>query len=146
MYKQYIVIRNDLPMSAGKLAAQVSHASIAFITNSIQVEEKPDHYIGSMIIEKGLWDNWLNPKSSFTKVCLGIHNKNKAYQLIEKAKEFGLVEGKDFFPIRDEARTELQDYREEDGRVLTCIGFKPMEETELKELLGKLHLYQKTFA
>ena len=30
MYKQIIIARKDLDMSSGKLAAQVSHASMAF--------------------------------------------------------------------------------------------------------------------
>ena len=36
MYKQLIIARKDLNMSAGKLAAQVSHASMAFLTNIIK--------------------------------------------------------------------------------------------------------------
>jgi len=36
MYKQIIIARKDLGMSAGKLAAQVSHASMAFLTNRIR--------------------------------------------------------------------------------------------------------------
>lgn len=36
MYKQIIIARKDLSMSAGKLAAQVSHASMAFLTTAIK--------------------------------------------------------------------------------------------------------------
>ena len=36
MYKQVIIARKDLNMSPGKLAAQVSHASMAFLTNMIK--------------------------------------------------------------------------------------------------------------
>lgn len=36
MYKQLIIARRDLNMSPGKLAAQVSHASIAFLTSQIR--------------------------------------------------------------------------------------------------------------
>lgn len=36
MYKQIIIARKDLNMSAGKLAAQVSHASMAFLTTIIR--------------------------------------------------------------------------------------------------------------
>ena len=36
MYKQIIIARKDLDMSPGKLAAQVSHASMAFLTSKIK--------------------------------------------------------------------------------------------------------------
>ena len=36
MYKQIIIARKDLDMSPGKLAEQVSHASMAFLTNPIK--------------------------------------------------------------------------------------------------------------
>lgn len=36
MYKQIIIARKDLNMSPGKLAAQVSHASMAFLTQIIR--------------------------------------------------------------------------------------------------------------
>lgn len=36
MYKQLIIARKDLDMSPGKLAAQVSHASMAFLTTAIR--------------------------------------------------------------------------------------------------------------
>ena len=39
--RQLIIARKDLHMSAGKLAAQVSHASMAFLTNMIWENAKP---------------------------------------------------------------------------------------------------------
>lgn len=36
MYKQIIIVRKDLQMSPGKLSAQVSHGSMAFISNCIK--------------------------------------------------------------------------------------------------------------
>ena len=36
MYKQIIIARKDLNMSSGKLAAQISHSSMAFLTNMIR--------------------------------------------------------------------------------------------------------------
>ena len=40
MYKQIIIARKDLNMSPGKLAAQVSHASMAFLSNQIKAKAK----------------------------------------------------------------------------------------------------------
>ena len=38
MYKQIIIVRKDLQMSIGKICSQVSHASMAFLTNEIRNE------------------------------------------------------------------------------------------------------------
>lgn len=40
MYKQIIISRKDLGMSSGKLAAQVAHASMAFLTSQIKNNNK----------------------------------------------------------------------------------------------------------
>lgn len=40
MYKQIIIVRKDLNMSHGKMASQVSHASMAFLTT--QIREKAE--------------------------------------------------------------------------------------------------------
>lgn len=48
MYKQLIIARRDLNMSPGKLAAQVSHASMAFLTTGIKRSARrkdPTQYI-----------------------------------------------------------------------------------------------------
>lgn len=144
MYKQYIIIRKDLPMSAGKLVSQGAHASESFLTHMISksIILTEEGYVCNMVIDKDLWEQWMNPEASFTKVTLGIKNRNQLEKLLAKANEMGFVEGKDYFCIHDEARTELQDYKEEDGRVLTAIGFIPMEEEKLRPLLGKLQLFK----
>jgi PTH2 family peptidyl-tRNA hydrolase len=46
-YKQLIIARKDLNMSPGKLAAQVSHASMAFLTSQIKEKayQETDNYM-----------------------------------------------------------------------------------------------------
>lgn len=144
--KQYIIIRKDLPMSAGKLAAQACHASMSFLTHILanHIENVNGSYeIKNMLIDKELWEEWLNPSSSFAKVILSVKNENQLNKIITKAKEYGLIENKDFYCIKDEARTELSEYTDDDGKVLTCIGFKPCKEEDLKPIVGKLQLYKK---
>lgn len=43
-YKQLIIARKDLGMSAGKLSAQASHASMAFLTTDIAKHSKDQRY------------------------------------------------------------------------------------------------------
>lgn len=146
MIKQYIIVRKDLPMSAGKLAAQVSHGSLSFFSWMLfrHLRKTEDGYaIENMKIDKDLWDGWLDPEhASFTKIVLAVKNKNQLEKIIEKATMAGFVENRDFFCIHDEGRTELDEWRDEDGRIFTCIGFKPMKEDSLKEVVGKLQVYR----
>lgn len=47
-----------------------------------------------------------------TKVVCGARNRGKLEKAIEKAKELGMIEGVDYFPIVDACRTELSPRRE----------------------------------
>lgn len=40
MYKQILIVRKDLGMSIGKICSQVSHGSMAFLTNRIKENGK----------------------------------------------------------------------------------------------------------
>ena len=148
MYKQVIIVRKDLGMSPGKLAAQVSHASMAFLTSQI----KHDHIISidsnvmkeenscldnryvkcSIYIAEECLNNWI--LDSFTKCVLKAKNKNQLLKAKLMAENMGLKENIDFFLIRDNCYTELEP--EENGTTLTCIGFRPMD-SEMIDTIGK---------
>lgn len=201
MYKQIIIARKDI-MTPGKLAAQVSHASMAFLTCMIRNNSKrvvnenikrsymynlhhryvhPDldrfakeateegcgHFYykpkdstkpsGEMVrctelttkeynvnftIDKDLYDKWIN--GEFTKVVLGAKNRNQLLKAKIMAEEIGMIEGKDFFLIRDNCHTELEPEEIDEngvGRTLTCIGFRPMESEIIDKIGRKYHLY-----
>lgn len=107
-FKQLIIARRDLNMSPGKLAAQVSHASSAFLIEMIRdswPEKVQDFYQVNYRLDKDVYDNWIN--DGVTKVVCGARNKGKLEKAIEKAKELGMIEGVDYFPIVDACRTEL---------------------------------------
>ena len=200
MYKQIIIARKDLNMSPGKLAAQVSHASMAFLSWTIrnniteitnekwgrawECPNKPKYYrhpdlnkfaeisrrkgekvflykpliinkpygaqvmcehtttkeySAEFIIDKDLYEQWLN--GIFTKCILEAKNKNKLLKAKKIAEDMGMKENEDFFLIRDCCLTELQP-EDEDGRTLTCIGFRPMDSEIIDKIGKKYQLYK----
>ena len=157
MYKQIIIVRRDLDMSIGKTSAQVAHGSMAFLTNIIRnnvteltkngyfilnesdMEDENDLvYRCEYDFDKDLYEQWIN--GEFTKVVLQARNKNHLLKAKTMAEEFGMKEGDDFFLIKDSCRTELEP--EEDGRTLTCIGFKPMDAEIIEKIGRKYQLYK----
>lgn len=212
MYKQIIIVRKDLGMSIGKICNQVSHASMAFLTNQIkensekvlvgcswykaykweynsglgEFEKKPVNYKradlfqwakeateknefcfyakpvnpndpfgkfelceptyeykSELVFDTGLYEEWIN--GIFTKVVLGAKNRNQLLKAKTMAEEMGMVEGRDFFLIKDCCLTELEpeEYDENGvGRTLTCIGFVPMESEIIDKIGKKYQLYK----
>ena len=147
MYKQIIIARKDLNMSPGKLAAQVSHGSMAFLTSMIRNKatySEADCFDGydkiytvNLAFDKDLYEQWIN--GEFTKCVLQAKNKKQLLKAKTMAEDLGMIEGKDFWLIRDNCHTELEP--EEDGRTLTCIGFRPMDSETIDKIGKKYHLY-----
>ena len=144
--RQIIIARKDLNMSAGKLAAQVAHASFAFISNQIRstpVIETMTGYNVSILLDKEIMDQWF--KGIFTKTVCEAKNKNQLLKAKTIAEELGLVENKDFFLIKDACNTELnpEEFDENGvGRTLTCIGFKPLPDEIAWKISKKFQLYK----
>lgn len=143
MYKQIIIARKDLNMSTGKLAAQVSHASMAFLTNEIcnewskWVSEDKTYYSVELTFDKVLFEQWID--GEFTKCVLKAKNKSQLLKAKTLAEEMGMTENEDFFCIYDNCHTELTP--EDNGRTLTCIGFKPMDNEVIDKIGRKYQLY-----
>ncbi len=150
VYKQIIIARKDLDMSPGKLAAQVSHGSMAFLTTMIRNNSYPcdafginiprndaDEYRATLKFDCMLYEQWI--EGSFTKCVLKAKNKNQLMKAKTMAEELGLKENVDFFLIRDNCMTELEP--EEDGRTLTCIGFRPLPAETIDKIGKKYQLY-----
>lgn len=159
MYKQIIIARKDLNMSPGKLAAQVAHASMAFLSWMIRdnidihskqtiadgekCEEPKCWYTTKPIeIEADLYDQWLF--GAYTKTVLQARNKSQLLKATVLAGELGMKEGIDYFIIKDNCYTELEPEEIDGdgiGKTITCIGFKPMD-SEIIDWIGKkYHLY-----
>lgn len=144
MYKQIIIARKDLNMSSGKLAAQVSHASMAFLTNEIRNEwskwindDGTSYYSVELTFDEDLFEQWID--GEFTKCVLKAKNKSQLLKAKTLAEEMGMTENEDFFCIYDNCHTELTP--EDNGRTLTCIGFKPMDSEVIDKIGKKYQLY-----
>lgn len=156
--RQLIIVRKDLQMSPGKLAAQVAHASMAWLTSELRsryaagdYEERLDdknghqtaYYNIPVNIDKDIFDGWIN--GSFTKTVCEAKNLNGINKAKQIADEMGLKDGVDYFIIRDNCLTELTPEEVDEngvGRTVTCIGFKPLTDEEAHKISKKFQLYR----
>lgn len=151
--RQLIIARKDLQMSPGKLAAQVSHASMAWLTNLMRHNAEPQfsdlndldtkYYRVSFDIDTDTFEQWLD--GSFTKTVCEAKNLNGIFKAQRIAEELGLKEGIDYFVIKDNCLTELTPEEiDEDGvgRTTTCIGFRPLPDEIAHAISRKFQLYR----
>ena len=110
MYKQAIVVRMDLKMSKGKLAAQASHGSVEAMLKS----------------HKDDISNWR--KEGMKKVILKVQSKEDLFKLKQQCEEAGLV----CALITDAGHTELPP-----GSV-TVLGIGPDKEDKIDKVTGHL--------
>ena len=132
-------------MSPGKLAAQVAHASLAFLSNKIRYKGQLDGAFVDVYlsIPKDVYEEWFC--GIFTKTICEAKNKNQLLKAKEIAEELGMIEGKDFFLIKDACNTELTPEEIDEngvGRTLTCIGFKPLDDKTAWKISKKFQLYK----
>lgn len=151
--RQLIIARKDLQMTPGKLAAQVSHASMAFLTMKLRdsAERKPvpdadgeiKSYRITIDIDNDTWNGWIN--GIFTKTVCEAKNRNQLMKAAEVAEALDLKENQDYFLIRDNCLTELQPEEVDEngiGRTLTCIGFRPLPDDIAHQISRKYQLYR----
>lgn len=147
--RQLIIARKDLNMSAGKLAAQCCHASLAFITSPMRLEQASvkTQYNGykNLVVSlpSNVYDEWVC--GIFTKTICEAKNRNQLMKAVAIARELGLIENKDFFLIKDSCLTELTPEEIDEngvGRTLTCIGFRPLPDEVAHTISKKYQLYK----
>ena len=124
--KQVIVVRKDLNMRKGKIAAQVSHASLNSVLNRMhKFEEKWCLYIDS----ESAFSSWLH--GLFTKVVLSIDNEEQLKELMCEASKNGIqVTG-----CIDIGKTEFHGVA-----TLTCAAFGPDYPDKIDLITGHLKL------
>ena len=142
--KQLIIVRKDLCMSAGKVAAQVAHASMAFLSADIHRNIKYDNhmYHTQIAFSEDEYEDWF--MDSFTKIICEAKNKSQLLKAAEMANTLGLKYDHDYFFIWDVCRTEITPEEVNElgaGRTLTCIGFRPLPDNIYQQISKKYQLY-----
>ena len=113
--KQAIVVRTDLGMGKGKIAAQVAHASLSAAEEAM--ERRPEWY-----------SDW--KLGGQAKVVLKVTTEAELRDLFRKAKTVGIPGAL----IEDRGLTQI-----EPGSV-TCVGLGPGPDGDIDKLTGTLKL------
>jgi len=114
-YKLVVVIRQDIKISAGKMAAQVAHASVSCALKAKASKTK-------------LFSDWFDEGQR--KVVLKVDRLQDLEELQKKANIAGLITEK----VVDAGLTEIP------PGTVTCLGIGPAKEIEIDKITGNLKL------
>lgn len=136
--KQIIVVRKDLNMRKGKIAAQVAHASLGALLKDSETKYIPNefgnpnhsksqkiisYYSGTPMYE------WLENK--FTKICVYVNTEQELLDLEKVVREAGLRH----CLIKDAGDTEFHGVP-----TYTTLAIGPAWSSSLKPITGHLPL------
>lgn len=149
-YRRLFIIRKDLQLSPGKLAAMVGHCAEAYWTRLIRkniigvgdqtfMNETGEYRVDSFDIDKDIYEQYIN--GSFVKTICQARNKNHLMKAIAIAEELDLIQGVDFGIINDKCLTELTP-ENEDGTTTVGIWFCPLPDEVAHQLSKKYQLYK----
>ena len=113
--KQAVVVRVDVKMGKGKLAAQVAHASLSAAEEAMR--RRPDWY-----------EEW--KEGGQAKIVLKVPGESDLHELLKMARSAHLPAAL----VQDRGLTQV-----EPGTV-TCLGIGPGPEQEMDRITGKLKL------
>lgn len=109
-YKQVILVRKDLKMSAGKIAAQCSHASTEAAFKS----------------DNSIIEAWR--KDEMKKVVLRVKDDVELLNIKKLADKSKIVNAL----IKDAGKTQVH------PGTITCLGIGPDKEEKIDKITGKL--------
>lgn len=146
-YRRVFIIRKDLNLSPGKLAAMVAHCAEAYWTRLIS-----DSYenANSVIYKSGFAKFPISVdlcvlkdyiQGFFVKTICEARNKAQLMKAVEIAGQFALVENRDYGFIYDNCFTELIP-EEPDGTTLVGIWFAPLPDEVALKISHKYQLYR----
>ena len=130
--KQYIIVRTDLGMNAGKVAAQAAHACLKvffdkFEKTSVELDNGTFEY-GLMFVPTPEEKQWIDGR--FTKITKKVKNENQLLKVYNAAKEAGL----NVSLIKDAGIYGLE------GENYTVVAVGPNYVDKCEPIVGKLQL------
>ena len=136
--KMMIVMRRDLKMRKGKIAAQAGHACIDAILRALIKEDRMNDF--EMTAEGLALKNSDKPTSPLTdwfaygcaKVCVYVDSEEALLDIAKKAEERGIIASL----ITDAGMTEFHGIPTK-----TCLALEPLPAEIADELTGALPLY-----
>jgi PTH2 family peptidyl-tRNA hydrolase len=114
-YKMVIVVRTDIKMSKGKVAAQAGHAAVS--AAEYARKNRPEW-----------WSPWI--REGQCKIAVKVKSEQELLELERKARNAGLPAAL----IVDRGLTELP------PETMTCLGIGPAPSDKVDTITGKLSL------
>lgn len=138
--RRLFIMRKDLQMSPGKLAAQVGHCAEVYWLKQMMKTEIFHHQVLMVAhIDENIYEEYI--QGSIVKTVCEAKNKNHLLKSKTIAEELGLKENEDFGFIKDKCFTELTP-EDEDGTTITGIWFKPLPDEVAHIISKKYQLYK----
>ena len=136
--KMMIVMRRDLKMRKGKIAAQAGHACIDAILMALSKEGRLNDFettndgIALRDTDKPTTplSDWF--KYGCAKICVYVDSEEELMNIADKAKEKGIIAA----VITDAGMTEFHGVPTK-----TCLALEPLPAEVADELTGNLPLY-----
>lgn len=138
--KQMIVMRRDLKMRKGKIAAQSGHACVEATLMALAREGR----LGEVRVSPGedwvyLEDNGREPtalsdwfEAGVAKVCVYVDSEEELLDIARQGRERGFAVAL----IRDAGLTEFHG-----EPTYTCLAFEPLHAEDIDPITGRLPLY-----
>ena len=136
--KQMIVMRRDLKMRKGKIAAQAGHACVEATLLALVREGRAQQLCAT---DGWAWLDHAEDDSSpltdwfdagVAKVCVYVDSEEELLDLAARGRELGFAVAL----VRDAGHTEFHG-----EPTYTCLAFEPLPAEEIDPLTGELPLY-----
>lgn len=138
--RRLFIMRKDLQMSPGKMAAQVGHCAEVYWLKQMNRTGIFYHQVQMVAhIDEDVYEDYIH--GNIIKTICEAKNKNHLLKAKTVAEELGLKENEDFGFIEDKCFTELTP-EEEDGTTITGIWFKPLPDDISHIISKKYQLYK----